>query len=317
MPEIAEALEEVKQTSRTPEAKYEAGNLLTAIKDFKFILNLTNWSNILREINRVNIEIQKEDIILTRSIALMDGLLKTLQNMRQKPMECWIKEAEEVAEKNGVDPILQNKRIPKRKKHFDEMCDDELQTLQPVQLFSKEIMMVFDRIISEIKKRFDCATQLNLNFSFLNGTNILKMPIEELQKCGADLARKYERDLNAVEFCQELYVFKQQGPLLFGDIEKATGFYLLQQIYAHDLQDAFPNICIALRIYSTLPTTSASCERSFSKLKLIKNYLRSSMSQERLSSLAILAIENRIAHELNYDKVIDLFAEQKARKVKL
>lgn len=65
------------------------------------------------------------------------------------------------------------------------------------------------------------------------------------------------------------------------------------------------------RIYSTLPTTSASCEQSFSKLKLIKNYLRSSMSQERLSSLAILAIENRTAHKLNYDKAIHLFAEQK------
>ncbi|GBP70985.1 hypothetical protein EVAR_54419_1 [Eumeta japonica] len=97
--EIAKALEEVKQTSRAPEAKYEAGHLLSAIKDFKFILNLTIWANILREINRVNIEIQKEDIILARSVALMDGLLKTLQNMRQNPMEYWIKEAEEVAEK--------------------------------------------------------------------------------------------------------------------------------------------------------------------------------------------------------------------------
>lgn len=63
-------------------------------------------------------------------------------------------------------------------------------TLKPVQLFSKEIMMVFDRIISEIKKRFDCATMLNMNFAFLNGSNILKMSIEELQKYGADLAKK-------------------------------------------------------------------------------------------------------------------------------
>ncbi|CAG9575522.1 unnamed protein product [Danaus chrysippus] len=61
LPEIAEALEEIKQTSRAPEAKFEAGHLLTAIKDFKFILNLTIWANILREINRMNIEIRKED----------------------------------------------------------------------------------------------------------------------------------------------------------------------------------------------------------------------------------------------------------------
>lgn len=84
------------------------------------------------------------------------------------------------------------------------------------------------------------------------------MPTDELQKHGADLARKYERDLSTVEFCQEFNVFKEQAPLLFGDIKKASGFYLLQQIYTHDLQDAFPNICIALRIYYTLPTTSAS-----------------------------------------------------------
>ncbi|GBP73789.1 hypothetical protein EVAR_42961_1 [Eumeta japonica] len=49
--EIAEALKEVKQTSRAPEAKCEAGRLLTAIKDFIFILNLTIWANILCEIN--------------------------------------------------------------------------------------------------------------------------------------------------------------------------------------------------------------------------------------------------------------------------
>nr|CAH7732522.1 unnamed protein product [Callosobruchus chinensis] len=121
LPDVAEALEEVKQTSHAPEAKYEAGHLLTAIKNFNFILNLTIWANILREINRVNNENQKKDIILARSVALMDGLLKTLQKMRQNPMEHWIKEAGEIAEKTGVEPILENKRIPKRKKHFDEM----------------------------------------------------------------------------------------------------------------------------------------------------------------------------------------------------
>ena len=44
--------------------------------------------------------------------------------------------------------------------------------------------------------------------------------------------------------------------------------------------ESFPNACIAFRILLTIPVIVASAERSFSKLKLIKSYLRSTMSQE-------------------------------------
>ena len=42
---------------------------------------------------------------------------------------------------------------------------------------------------------------------------------------------------------------------------------------------------------------TASAERSFSKLKLIKSYLRFIMSQERLSRLIILSIEKKNVRE--------------------
>ena len=63
-----------------------------------------------------------------------------------------------------------------------------------------------------------------------------------------------------------------------------------------------------------MPVTAASSERSFSKLKLIKTYLRNSMGQEMLRNLAILSIEHSKARNLNFDDVINTFAEQKARK---
>ena len=42
------------------------------------------------------------------------------------------------------------------------------------------------------------------------------------------------------------------------------------------------------------------CKQSFSKLKLIKSYLSSTVSQERLSNLATFTTENDIALSLNY-----------------
>ena len=55
--------------------------------------------------------------------------------------------------------------------------------------------------------------------------------------------------------------------------------------------ESFPNACITFRILLTIPVAIASAKRSFPKLKLIKFYLRSTMSQEKLNGLTILLIE--------------------------
>ena len=69
----------------------------------------------------------------------------------------------------------------------------------------------------------------------------------------------------------------------------------------NNLITAFPNVFIALMIYLTVPVTVASGERRISKLKLIKIYLRSAISQEKLNNLAmllLLSIENDIAERI-------------------
>ena len=45
--------------------------------------------------------------------------------------------------------------------------------------------------------------------------------------------------------------------------------------------------------------------------------MRSKMGQERLSSLAIISIENEVANNIDFDDVISEFALRKARKVTL
>ena len=64
-----------------------------------------------------------------------------------------------------------------------------------------------------------------------------------------------------------------------------------------------------------IPVTIASAERSFSKLKLIKTYLRSTVSQDRLHGLAMLSIEKKMLEQLDYVNLIDIFASKIARRV--
>ena len=79
--------------------------------------------------------------------------------------------------------------------------------------------------------------------------------------------------------------------------------------------NVFPNLRISLQILSTIGSSIASCERSFSKLKLILTYLRATMSQTRLSDLAILSTEKERLENIDFNPIIDAFASAKARKV--
>jgi hypothetical protein len=52
-----------------------------------------------------------------------------------------------------------------------------------------------------------------------------------------------------------------------------------------EVADCYPNVSIAYRVLLIIPVTLASAKRSFSKLKLLRNYLRSNISHERLNGL--------------------------------
>jgi hypothetical protein len=66
--------------------------------------------------------------------------------------------------------------------------------------------------------------------------------------------------------------------------------------------------------FLTLPATVGTSERASPKLKLSKNYLRSTTIEERLSGLGISSIENERGYKLNVKNIAYTFAELKARE---
>jgi hypothetical protein len=64
-----------------------------------------------------------------------------------------------------------------------------------------------------------------------------------------------------------------------------------------------------------IPVTNTICERSCSKLKIIKNDIRSTIGQSRLTSTATLSIEKYVVKTISFGNVIDKFASIKPKKV--
>ena len=93
---------------------------------------------------------------------------------------------------------------------------------------------------------------------------------------------------------------------------------MLALMVEKDTCNFLPEILKVLKIFSTLPVTSCEAERSFSTLKRLKTFLRSTMGEERLNSLAVLNIHREITNvvmENDIDKLVDKFGEGKGRKM--
>ena len=65
------------------------------------------------------------------------------------------------------------------------------------------------------------------------------------------------------------------------------------------------------------PVTTCETERSNSQLKLLKTYLRSTMTEERLSALAIIKVHRSMVEDLNHDELVVAFANKHTRRMAL
>ena len=167
-----------------------------------------------------------------------------------------------------------------------------------------------DNVIGGLTVRFSAAKQISDTF-----WNYQKMSKEELKRKAAKLAENYSKDISSEGLVQEMNHIMVHNAN-FGR-KQLGALELLNALAEYRLESIFPNLSVSLRMFLTAPATVASAERSFSKLKLIKNYLRSTMSQDRLNNLARLSIESDIAKQIDFDTAIRSFAKKKTRKATL
>ena len=67
-------------------------------------------------------------------------------------------------------------------------------------------------------------------------------------------------------------------------------------------------VCKQLRLYLTLPVVSATSERTFSTFRRLKNYLSSTMKQDRLKNCLLMHCHKPIKDTLDGVKILKRFA---------
>ncbi|XP_046472558.1 uncharacterized protein [Neodiprion pinetum] len=227
-----------------------------------------------------------------------------------------------MAEKLDISQTLPESRTPGTRRFFDyesqhdERPSDPMKRLE-IEFFNK----LCDIAISSLRERFEMTQNVCEPFSIIrNSDNFMRLDRTQILTKSKALenyltGEDENSDIDGRELAEELESLKAY--FVAAGMTDLSALVMISHIIDKGLDEIHPNFTVTLRIFLTLPVTSASGERTFSKLKLIKTYLRSTMCQDRLNGLAAMSIEHGICNELNFSDIIASFANKKSRNVPL
>lgn len=302
---IIAALEEISQTSTFKyEVRAEAEGIIRAI-NFQFVCGVCIWYDVLSQVNIASKALQSIKANIQSALTTLRSVKDFLYAYESYGFDKVYDEAVEIANEINVDVGFC--RTQKRR-----LVSSTTETSFKDNFF----LSLLEVAKNAMDERFEALESLNSNFSFLydfenidenirNGQ--LKKSCQQLEHF---LSHEELSDIDGNDLFNELQIVAT----LVNEHRINHVVDILNKILSLDMENLVPNAVIAYRIFLTIPVSVASGERSFSKLKIIKNYLRNSMNQDRLSGLAIISIENKIAEKINYDEVVNEFASQKVRK---
>ena len=146
-----------------------------------------------------------------------------------------------------------------------------------------------------LSKRQAAYEKLNSVFGFLHR---LQLSIrDKIVKNSLNLVKMYPKDLElslSEELLQFIVFLKSRISSNIRNTDVPVELQHYRLLSENSLDVYFHNLEIALRIYLSMIVTNCSAERSFSKLKRIKNKLRTSMGKQRLNYVSLISIENQL-----------------------
>lgn len=274
----------------------ESVGYLATLKDLEFVFLLRLFFEVFPHTEIAFSVLQNKQTDIPACENQIQSLKSFLNNTRCNFFEHLWKYS---CENRKVDTV----RRKRRRKHDD----DELKVS-----YRKLFFEVIDCLIVQINDRFQDLKALN----FLQLVEQSKF--EEFAKCFPDnllngLKLVYPKHFDFVRLKSELNVLYKTKILKSNKISEH-----LEELGEDEYNIIMPEVYKLYSLIMTIPSTSASVERSFSALKRIKTYVRNTMGEDRLSSLALMSIEKSILFSLKqkeefYNHVIAKFCEKTRR----
>nr|XP_020020706.1 zinc finger MYM-type protein 1-like [Castor canadensis] len=300
LPEIIETLEFESSHSSNIRLADEMSDVLRLVSKFEFIFCLKFLYRVLSVTGILSRELQSETIDIFSLSSKVEAILECLSSERNDEYFKTIWDGtEEICKKitsNGFEvekPSLKKRR--KIQKTVDLGNSDNMffPTSTEEQYKINIYYQGLDTVLQNLKLCFS-------DFDYCKMKQISELlfkwnePLNEATAKHVQEFYKLDADIIA-----ELRFYRQYAKLNFDIDYDSINFVSLGYLFIqHGLYNNIPCISKLLYIALSWPITSASAENLLSTLPRLKTYLFHTMGQEKLSGLALMAIEQELVNKL-------------------
>ena len=259
----------------------------------KCVLGLTASLPILQCLEGLNKALQGRNITISGMLKSVDMTIQTLLGFRtDRKFKELYKEAIEKIEQYNLEEICvpRTRKIPKR---LDAGIEQQFIPTTPEEKYRIDFF-----------KAIDCATQ-NLR-DYFKSTDILKYKkLSDMLLTGVfdqEICRTYPELESSLKY--ELEFFWKQYSTSYSSLEDCRKLFASM---LPEVRRMFPQVERLLRLLLVSPASSCEAERSFSSLRRIKTWLRSTMTQKRLNNVMICNVHKDKLNALDLKQIAHKF----------
>ena len=288
-----------------PDIKSRIIGVKHQMSTFEFFFGVVIRERILKHTDNLSKTLQHKDISAIEGQEVASLSVRTLEGMRdEETFELfWIMVQQLVSEHDIGEPKLPRKR--KAPRHLEIGSSESEHPSSPKEYYKRIYYEALDLAVNCIKSRFDqpgYAMYKNLEALLVTAANG-----KDYEDCFKLVTDFYGTDLSQSRLRTQLDILATH----FHDNDGSSVSFRDIKSYFQNLTSStrtlFSEVVTLMQLVLVLPATNASSERSFSAMRRVKNYLRSTMGQQRFNHLMILHVHKSITDGLDIIEIANNF----------
>lgn len=311
-PSVIEVLVKITEDASASEARGEASRLLDTICGYQFIFLLHLMKLILSKSSDLSEALQRKDQDILNAMDLVEITKNEIRLLRS---ECeWLSLSQVVnmfCSLHEIDvPIWDSTYIRRGRPRRDDVHITNEHHYR-VEIF----YAIIDSQLNELDDRFpEQSSELLKRVALLNPPRL--RGLDDVSEV-LHLAEMYPSDFSHYEISvletqlKNVIADLRSNPLL---LESTSLTDLAAKFVALNKSETYSLFYKLMRLVLTLPVSTASTERSFSALKIVKNRLRNKIGEDFLSHALLLFVEKDLTQNISFEDAIGHFTAMATRR---